>query len=192
MPALRLLLISGSLRRQSTNTAVLHTVQAVVPAGVTADFYDGLSGLPHFNPDRDTGHPPGPVTGLRRAIRGADAMVFSVPEYAGALPGSFKNLLDWTIGDEQAGSIYEKPVAWINASPRGAVEAHDSLRKVLGYAHATTVESACTNVPVTGAMIGTDGLVADLSLREQVRQAVGHLVGHLEHLGGPVSDLTHR
>jgi chromate reductase, NAD(P)H dehydrogenase (quinone) len=191
MSTRRLLLVSGSLRRLSTNTALLRTVQAAGPASVTASFYDGLSGLPHFNPDYDTGHPPGPVAGLRSAIRGADAMLFSVPEYAGALPGSFKNLLDWTIGDEQAGSIYEKPVAWINASPRGAVDAHDSLRKVLGYAHATIVESACANVPVTAAMIGTDGLVDDPSVREQIRQAVGHLVEHLENRRRRVPDLAH-
>ena len=62
-------------------------------------------------------------------------MLISTPEYAGALPGSFKNPLDWTIGD---GEIYDKPVAWINtagpAAPSGGADAHDSLRKVLGLA----------------------------------------------------------
>ncbi len=93
-------------------------------------------------------------------------MVFSTPEYAGALPGSFKNLLDWTIGDDQPGSIYHKPVGWINASPRGAVHAHESLRRVLEYATATIVDTACVESPVTSAMIGDDGCIADPSARE--------------------------
>lgn len=41
----------------------------------------------------------------------ADAVLFCTPEYAGALPGSFKNLLDWTVG---GGETYGKPAAWIN------------------------------------------------------------------------------
>ena len=73
--------------------------------------------------------------------------MFSTPEYAGALPGAFKNLLDWLIGDDEPCSIYNKPVAWINASSRGAVVAHESLHAVLGYAHADIVEAACTHSP---------------------------------------------
>jgi hypothetical protein len=53
---------------------------------------------------------------------------------AGELPGSFENLLDWTIGDDQPGLIYQKHVAWFNVFAHGAVNAHESLRKVLGYA----------------------------------------------------------
>ncbi len=168
----RMLLISGSLRTNSTNTAVLRTAQARAPEGVDAALYEGLAGLPHFNPDDDAEPLPSAVADLRALVHAADAVVFSVPEYAGAMPGSFKNLLDWLIGDDQPGSIAGKPVAWINASPRGAVNAHDSLRKVLGYASATIVESACTEVPVTGTMIGADGLVADSTTLERITGTV--------------------
>ena len=176
MSSLRLLLVPGSLRNRSTTTAVLRTVQATAPGGASVTFYDGLAALPHFNPDDDTDDPPRAAGDLRRAIRGADAVLFSVPEYAGGLPGSFKNLLDWTIGDDQPGSIYEKPVAWINASPRGAVDAHESLRKVLTYAHAMIVDAACSDIPVTGSMVGDDGLVADESARESIGRAVSRLL----------------
>lgn len=176
----RLLLFSGSLRHRSINSAVLRTAQVVAPNGTTAALYEGLGELPHYNPDDDTDQPPEVVVELRRAIRGADALLFSVPEYAGALPGSFKNLLDWTIGDDQPGSIYEKPVAWINASPRGAVDAHASLRTVLGYAHASVVGSACTDIPVTSAMVGADGLVSDSSTRDRIRKAIVELVRHID------------
>lgn len=171
----RLLLISGSLRASSTNTALLRTAAAVAPRAVTSVLYEGLGGLPHFNPDDDHPPLPAPVEQLRRAVREADALLFSVPEYAGALPGSFKNLLDWTIGDDQPGSIYEKPVAWLNGSPRGAAAAHDSLQAVLGYATARVVAEACIHVPVTGAGVGEDGLVADPAARQRVAAAVAAL-----------------
>jgi NAD(P)H-dependent FMN reductase len=103
--------------------------------------------------------------------------LFSTPEYAGALPGALKNLLEWLIGDEQQGSIYEKPVAWINASPRGATLAHESLRTVLAYAKATVVEAACADVPVTAGALGADGLVSDPASREKLGRVAQTLSG---------------
>ncbi|HMC69661.1 MAG TPA: NAD(P)H-dependent oxidoreductase, partial [Mycobacteriales bacterium] len=100
-------------------------------------------------------------------------------EYARALPGSFKNLLDWTIGDDHVGSIYEKPVAWINASPREARQAHESLRTVLGYAHATIVDDACVHIPVASSDIGPDGLVSDDGLRDEIGRSLARLAAHV-------------
>lgn len=171
----RLLLISGSLRARSTNASVLRTAAQLAPRGVEAVLYDGLSALPHFNPDDDVSPVPAAVADLRAEIHTAGALLVSTPEYAGALPGSFKNLLDWTIGDAESGSIYEKPVAWINASPRGAHGAHDELRRVLGYAHATMVEPACIDVAVTESMIGADGLVVHPAARQAIARAVCEL-----------------
>ncbi|MFD0535669.1 NADPH-dependent FMN reductase [Actinomadura luteofluorescens] len=109
------LMLCGSLRKGSTNEAALRTAQAVAPDGLDTTLYAGMGDLPHFNPDDDREPPHPAVAGLRAAIGAADAVLICTPEYAGALPGSFKNLLDWTIG---GGEIYEKPVAWLNvASP---------------------------------------------------------------------------
>jgi len=151
---------------------VLRTAQEVAPEAVATTFYDGVAGLPHFNPDDDADPLPTAVADLRAQIHRADGVLFSTPEYAGALPGSFKNLLDWLIGDAEPGSIYEKPVAWINASPRGALKAHDELRTVLGFAHATIVEDACVHVPVTDAMIGANDAIADADARNQIAAAL--------------------
>src|SRR5882724_638043 len=114
MPAkTRILLISGSTRGASANTAALRTLQSVAPASVTAELYDGLAGLPAFNPDDDGADVPQPVAALRADIATADAVVVCTPEYAGTLPGSFKNLLDWTVG---GGELNGKPVAWLNVA----------------------------------------------------------------------------
>ncbi len=102
-------------------------------------------------------------------------MLICTPEYAGGLPGSFKNLLDWTVG---GGEVYGKPVAWINASsvaaPTGGGDAHDSLRKVLTYAGAEIVEEACARIPVPRAAVA-DGVVVDPDLRERIAMAVQRL-----------------
>src|SRR4051794_38009669 len=172
------LLISGSLRARSTNSAALRTVEQVAPAGVTTTIYEGLAALPHFNPDDDHDPLPTEVAQLRVAVHAGDAVLFSVPEYAGALPGSFKNLLDWLIGDAEPRSIYEKPVAWLNVSVRGAPNAHAELRAVLGFAHATIVEDACVELPVTEAMVDADGLVTDPDARTTIAAALSALTRH--------------
>jgi chromate reductase len=173
----RVLLVSGSLRSASSNAAALRTVAALGPYGVKCWMYEHLASLPPFNPDDDRDPLPPEVARLRGAIHDADAVLFSTPEYAGALPGSFKNLLDWTIGDSEPGSIYEKPVGWVNASPRDAAGAYAELRTVLGYAHARIVEAATAHIPVTAPMLGPDGLVQEAAGRAALRDALLGLVG---------------
>jgi chromate reductase len=176
---MRVLLVSGSLRAGSTNTAMLRTAQAVAPEGVTTVLYNGMGDLPHFNPDDDAeGAPVHPaVAALREQIAAADALLFCTPEYAGALPGSFKNLLEWTVGD--AGT-YDKRVGWINASgpaaPTGGADAHDSLRKVMRYVHANVVEAACVRIPVTRDAVGDDGLIGDAGIRQRIVEALSALL----------------
>ncbi len=169
-------MISGSLRRRSTNTALLLTARVLVPPGVSAILYEETAGLPHFNPDEDQEPLPQPVADLRARIRSADAILFSTPEYAGALPGSFKNVLDWAVGDDQPGSLNGKQVAYINVSPRGAALAHASLRSVLGYLGAVIVEAACLDVPLTQESLGEDGLIDQNDIRREVAEALAALV----------------
>ncbi len=170
-----ILLVSGSVRRASTNTAVLRTAQAGAAPGTTLVLYDELADLPHFNPDDDHDTPPPAVVRLRDAVHRADGVLFSTPEYAGAMPGALKNLLEWLIGDDQPGSVYEKPVGWINSSPRGARLTYESLRTVLDYAHAHVIDEACGHVPVSGSSVGEDGLLSDPVARADVDRLVAEL-----------------
>ena len=162
-----ILLLCGSLRSGSTNAALLRTARALAPAGFAAVAYDGMGALPHFNPDDDHDRPHPAVVDLRTRIDRAAAILICTPEYAGALPGAFKNLLDWTVGGVEIGN---KPTAWINVSASGtrAADAHASLRKVLEYTGATIVEDACAHLPVHGSTIDDEGLVADQKVRDGV------------------------
>lgn len=172
-----MLLISGSLRAASACTAVLRTARDAAGEKLDCRLYDGLASLPAFNPDADR-HPLDiEVDRLRASIHEADGIIFSTPEYAGALPGSLKNLLDWTIGDEAPGSIYDKRVGWINTSTRGAAGAHGELRTVLGYAHADIVEAACVELPIAPSMIGPDGRVEGAASRRVLADVLAELLG---------------
>lgn len=181
-----ILLISGSLRDGSTNGAVLRTAAELAPARVSTAVYDGMGVLPHFNPDDDLeGARVNPaVASLREQVAAADAILICTPEYAGALPGALKNLLEWTVGD---GGTYRKPVAWINAAgpaaPTGAADAHDSLRKVLGYVSADIVEAACVRVPVTRDIVGPAGTIVDTGARADIAAALVALVAHVHPSG---------
>jgi chromate reductase, NAD(P)H dehydrogenase (quinone) len=182
-----LLLISGSLRAGSTNAAVLRTASEVAEEGVETILYGDMAELPHFNPDHDREGEPvhTAVAGLRAQVAAADALLICTPEYAGALPGALKNLLEWTVGD---GSTYRKPIAWINASgpaaPSGGADAHESLRKVLGYVHADIVEAACVRVSLTRDAVGPDGTIHDPATRAKIADAVGALARHADRVGG--------
>jgi chromate reductase len=177
----RILLVSGSTRRGSTNTAALRTAQALVSEGATAEMYDGLADLPAFNPDDDRDPLPAAAAELRHRIAASDAILFSTPEYAGALPGSFKNLLDWTVGGVE---IYRKPVAWINVAGAGRGDNADaSLATVLGYVGATVISAACIRVPVTRDAVGADGLVSDRDVRAHIAEIMAIMLRYLDDAG---------
>ena len=167
------LLISGSTRSASTNTAALRTVAALAPDGVETRWYEGLADLPAFSPDDDgTAHPS--VVALHDEISRADAVLLCSPEYAGTLPGSFKNLLDWTVG---TGDLYEKPAAFINVAAPGRGEgAAATLTSVLGYVGARIESDACVRLPIPSGAVGPDGLVADAQFRTGAAEALTRLV----------------
>lgn len=167
---IRILLVSGSTRSGSANTAALRTATAVAPEGVSAELYEGMADLPHFNPDDDHEplHPT--IADLRRQIARSDAVLFCTPEYAGALPGSFKNLLDWTVGGTE---LYGKPVAWINVAGTGrGGNAEASLATVLGYVGASVVKDACARLPLARDALGADGTVTETTFRNALADAL--------------------
>ena len=173
----RVLLVSGSTRGGSGNTAALATMAAVAPALVTAVVYDGLARLPAFNPDDDGDRLPPEAARLREEIAAASAVLFCTPEYAGTLPGSFKNLLDWTVG---GGQLYGKPAAWINvAAPGRGQGAQDALAAVLGYVGAVIVETACRRITVDRAAVRPDGTIDDRGFTASAAQVWDALLDYL-------------
>ena len=159
---MRWLTISGSLRRNSTNSAALAAFARLAPAGVQVEAYLGLAMLPPFNPDDDaeSSVPPAGVSGLRAAVARADALVIAAPEYAHGLPGVFKNALDWMVASD---ALVDKPVVLINAAPR-AFHAQANLREILGTMAARLLPEAFVAVPLTGRILSVTEIVADEQL----------------------------
>ena len=106
---MRVVAISGSLKQTSANSALLQALAEVAPEPIVR--WDRLGELPHFVPDDDGGPA---VASLRDAVTAADAVLVATPEYAGGMPGSLKNALDWLVG---TGELYGKPVAVLSAAP---------------------------------------------------------------------------
>jgi len=162
----RFLLVPGSTRSASGNNAVLRAIGGLLPRG---RIFEGLETLPQFNPDRVDR--PGPaVEVLREELARADVVVFCTPEYAGGLPGSLKNLVDWTVG---SGDLYRKPVAWINAAGAGRGDgASAALAHVLGYVDADVLEPGGFRLPVVPGTLGSDGEVAHVDYRRRLEDVV--------------------
>jgi chromate reductase, NAD(P)H dehydrogenase (quinone) len=178
-----ILLISGSLRGRSSNSALLRTAATMIPEGFRAVDYQGMADLPHFNPDDDHDPLPAAVVDLRTRIEESAALLICTPEYAGALPGSFKNLLDWTVGGIEIG---DKPTAWINVSANltKAANAHASLRLVLDYTGAQIVEEACVHLPVSPDMIDGQGLITDADVRAGIAESLAALTNQVKQPTG--------
>ena len=170
------LMICGSVRDGSVNAAVLRTAAELLPHGVRAMVHDQLVALPYFNPDLDREPLPPPVVALRTAIEEASALLLSTPEYAGAMPGALKNLLEWTVGGTETSG---KRTGWLNpsSSPTRAAGTYASLGVVLRYTDAAIVDAACVNVPVPRALIGPDGRITDTDIRTRIAEAMRALVG---------------
>ncbi len=164
---MRILAISGSLRRISTNTALLRATALLAPEGIEIILYEGLGDLPHFNPDLEDDEPPA-VTGFRAQVQAADGLLISSPEYAHGVPGSLKNALDWLVGGDE---FIDKPVALLNATPP-ATYAQESLAETVRVMSGRLVSEASIAVPLRGRKIDAEGIVADPEIAGAVRTAL--------------------
>jgi NAD(P)H-dependent FMN reductase len=145
---LKLLAISGSLRQASSNTALLRAAQQLAPEHITLKLYDGLGDLPHFNPDIEFDDLRA-VAQLKAKVEWADGLIFSTPEYAHGLPGSFKNLLDWLVGGHE---FYQKPVTFFHLNAERGQFARAQLQEIIKTMSAKIIDEACLILPVNKAL----------------------------------------
>jgi chromate reductase len=170
---LRILGISGSLRRGSHNTNLLRAAAELLPPGVELEVYDGLRDLPPYDADRDAQPADPAVARLRAAIAEADGVLIATPEYNGSIPGFLKNALDWASRPFPDNALRGKPVAVIGASTGlfGAVWAQAELRKVLGIIGADVID---VELPVGQAetAFADDGRLVEPEQREVLSELV--------------------
>ncbi len=163
-----LVAISGSLRRDSYNTALLRAAADILPPGAELTLYSELEEIPPFNEDR-LSHPPVPVQSLRGAVAAADGVLISTPEYNSSIPGVLKNALDWLSRPLIESPLRNKPVAVIGASTGmfGAVWAQAETRKVLGAIGARVLDRELP-VPSADEQFSLYGRLADEDLEREL------------------------
>jgi chromate reductase len=180
---MKVLGISGSLRRDSHNTKLLRAAADVLPGDAELDLCDGLKDVPPYDEDDDAGPAPAAVAAFREAIAGADAVLFATPEYNSSVPGQLKNALDWASRPLATNVLRNKPVAVIGASTGafGALWAQAELRKVLAATGARVIDGG---VAVGHAHRRFDelGRLADDDLEDELAGVVRTLVAEASPL----------
>jgi chromate reductase len=173
---MRILGISGSLRRGSHNRRLLRAAGDALPPGVDLVEWEGLAGLPAFDEDLES-TPPRAVQDFFDAVEEADALLIATPEYNASLPGALKNAIDWASRPFPDNVLRNKPSAVIGASTGlfGAVWAQAEVRKTLKASGAHVLESELPVGMADGAFDENGGL-ADPDLAARMNDVVSDLV----------------
>ncbi|MBT1702390.1 NADPH-dependent FMN reductase [Chryseosolibacter indicus] len=159
----RIVALSGSLKEQSSNAAILKIISAFVPQEIEYKIYNGIDKLPFFNPDLDNENVAEHLTSFRSVLGSAHGVIICTPEYAFGIPGVLKNALEWLVS---SATLYEKPVVTISASPsaQGGDKAHESLRLVLTALGARLTDDGQLTIPSLRNKIDQQGVVTDKNL----------------------------
>jgi len=145
---MKILAISGSAHKASTNTALLSAIQSRVPEGVEVFIFDQLHTLPVFSPDLEGESTPLAVRNFIDLIATADGIIISSPEYVRAIPGGLKNAIDWMVSRYE---VIGKNIALVHASHRGD-DMLASLRLVLATVSENFQEDIFLRVPLIGKL----------------------------------------
>ena len=137
--------------------------------------YPHLAELPHFNVDLDTPEPPAQVAELRTQLKSADGVLICTPEYAMGIPGSLKNLLDWTVSSSD---FSHKPVAAITASTSGE-KAHESLLGTLRIMEARVDENTALLISHAKTKVNDKAEITDKNTLSEVTRVMQALTQHL-------------
>ena len=176
---MKILGISGSLRRDSHNTNLLRAAAEAAGPDVELELFEGLKEVPPYDEDDDVHPRPESVARLNAAIADADAVLFATPEYNASIPGQLKNAIDWISRPVATNALRNKPVAVIGASTGafGAVWAQAELRKVLAVLGARVLD---LELPVPHAHTRfAGGRLTDDAIRASIADAIEVLAAEI-------------
>lgn len=173
----RVLGISGSLRRGSYNRALVRAAADIAGKDMKVEVFD-LSGVPLYNKDLEADGFPEAVRSLHRAVADCDALLISTPEYQYGVPGVLKNAIDWASRPPGKSTMLGKPVAIMGATPGmwGTARAQMQLRQALIYNRCPMVLQPEVLVAKAADRFDDEGRLT----HEPTREFVGKL---LENLG---------
>jgi chromate reductase len=167
--------LSGSLRRGSFNTAALGAAQELAPAGMTIEPGE-IGDLPLYNDDLRAAGYPAPVERLRSQLAAADAVLFVTPEYNYSVPGVLKNAIDWASRPPNQ-PFDGKAVAIMGASPGllGTARAQYHLRQMLVFLNAFPINKPEVFIMQANTKFDEAGRLTDETTRDHIRKLLRSL-----------------
>ncbi|MRG43819.1 flavoprotein [Chitinophaga sp. SYP-B3965] len=166
---LKILAISGSTRKVSSNLHLIHAIANLSADIFQVEIFEGLTGLPHFNPDIEPA--PQEVIAFRKLLNEADGVLICTPEYAIGVPGTLKNAIDWTVSDM---NFSKKPVALITASLSGA-KGHQSLLGTLQIIEARLTDHTQLLISGIKVKVNDQAVITDEVTLQQIQQLITSL-----------------
>src|SRR5678809_1148383 len=173
---IRILGISGSLRANSSASAVLNIVASLVPEQVEFTIYTGLAEIPAFN---DSNEIPETVEAFIKLLSEADGVFFVIPEYAFGVPGALKNALDWTVSSSTA--FPDKPVALITAAT-GGDKAHAAFLLTLKAISAKIPEGATLLLSFIRSKLNEKNEVKERTTLDSIKRVINSLIDQIEQV----------
>jgi chromate reductase, NAD(P)H dehydrogenase (quinone) len=181
----RILGISGSLRRESYNRAALRAATEVVPEGATIEVFE-LDGIPGFNQDEEQ-NPPAKVAELKKRIREADAILIVTPEYNYSIPGVLKNAIDWASRPYGDSAWNGKPAAIMGASVGtiGTARAQYHLRQMMVFLNMFPINQPEVMIGNASERFDAAGNLTHDATKQFIRQLLQNLVDWTKRIGQP-------
>ena len=164
----KILALNGSTRADSTNLKFIKAIKVLSAEHFSINVFEGLTLLPHFNPDLDTNNAPESVMDFRRQLKETDGILICTPEYAFGIPGTLKNAVDWTVS---SGEFYDKPVALITASTSGE-KAHASFSETLNAVGARITNDTRLLISNAKTKINADNIITDNETRDKLKHLI--------------------
>jgi NAD(P)H-dependent FMN reductase len=173
----RIVALSGSTRKFSTGTNLIHAIAELFPTQLQIEIFEGLTTLPHFNPDEDTDHEsaPGQVKNFRQLLRNADGILICTPEYAHGVVGTLKNAIDWTVSSCE---FSHKPTVLITASTDGQI-AHKALLETLKVIEAKDIEEYQLLIQFAKTKISRDNKITDEKTLAEIKTLISNFIQSL-------------
>jgi chromate reductase len=172
---IKILGISGSLRSNSSASAILNVAAGLVPENVDFTIYTGLAEIPAFN---DSNEIPQPVAHFINLLSDADGVFFCIPEYAFGVPGALKNALDWTVSSSTA--FPDKPVALITAAT-GGDKAHAAFLLTLRAMSSKIPEGATLLLSFIRSKLNEKNEVKDIATLDSIRTVIKSLIDEIQN-----------
>ena len=172
----KIMAISGSARKNSANLRLIKAIDEMTREKFDTTVFEGLTDLPHFNPDLDNDNPPEPVNSFRELLKSSDGILICTPEYAMGVPGTLKNALDWTVS---SGEFSGKPVALITASTSG-LKAHESLLDTLQVIDARINEETQYLISFIQVKLNSENKITDEQTMSDIQRLIGAFAEEME------------